>query len=50
LIKTSGWSLERIGWITFYIGVVTIPFLPPYSLVLLVFGGIVAVIYHSRHR
>ncbi len=48
--KNSGWSLERIGWISFYIGVITIPFFPPYSLVLLFFGGLVATIYHSRHR
>lgn len=48
--KTGGWSLERIGWISFYIGIITIPFFPPYALVLLVFGGLVATIYHSRHR
>ena len=50
LSKTGGWNLERIGWISFYIGVITIPFFPPYALVLLVFGGLVATIYHSRHR
>ncbi len=47
---TSGWNIERIGWISFYIGVTTIPFFPPYALGLLVFGGLVATIYHSRHR
>ncbi|MBN2290452.1 MAG: hypothetical protein JXQ83_14050 [Candidatus Glassbacteria bacterium] len=46
----SGLNLEKIGWISFYIGVVTIPFIPPYSLALLVFGGLVATIYHSRHK
>lgn len=48
--NSSGWNLERIGWISFYIGVITIPFFPPYALGLLVFGGLVATIYHSRHR
>ncbi len=48
--KSGGWSLERIGWISCYIGVITVPFFPPYSLVLIVFGGLVATIYHSRHR
>jgi hypothetical protein len=50
LSKSGGWNLERIGWICFYLGVITIPFFPPYSLALLVFGGLVATIYHSRHR
>ena len=50
LSESSGWNLERIGWISFYVGVITIPFFPPYSLGLLVFGGLVATIYHSRHR
>jgi hypothetical protein len=48
--KSGGWNLERIGWICFYIGLITIPFYTPYALVLLVFGGLVATIYHSRHR
>ena len=48
--KSGGWNLERIGWLAFYIGVLTIPFYPPYALVLLLFGGVVATIYHSRHR
>ena len=48
--SSSGWNLEKIGWISFYIGIITIPFTPPYSLALLVFGGLVATIYHSRHK
>jgi hypothetical protein len=43
-------SLENIGWLSFYIGVLSIPFFPPYSLILLLFGGVVATIYHSRHH
>ncbi|MCE5270642.1 hypothetical protein LLH00_05100 [bacterium] len=43
-------SLESIGWLSFYIGVLSIPFFPPYSLVLLLFGGVVATIYHSRNH
>lgn len=48
--SSSGCNLEKIGWISFYIGIITIPFTPPYSLALLVFGGLVATIYHSRHK
>lgn len=48
--KSSGWSLRRICWIIFYIGLITIPFFPPYSLVLLFSGGLAVTIFHSRHR
>lgn len=48
--KSRIWNLEKIGWISFYIGIVTVPFFPPYSLILLAFGGLLAIIYHSRHR
>lgn len=48
--KAGGWNLERYGWISLYIGIITIPFFPPYSLILLIFGGIITTIYHSRHR
>ena len=48
--EKKGLNLEKIGWIAFYIGIITIPFIPPYSLGLLIFGGLVATIYHSRHK
>lgn len=48
--KSSGWGIEKIGWMAFYIGVIAIPFFPPYALILLLFGGVVATIYHSRNR
>jgi hypothetical protein len=50
LVKGSKWNLERFGWISLYLGLATIPFFPPYALILLLFGGIVATIYHTRHR
>ena len=49
MIKKNGrFNLERFGWVCLYIGIFTIPFAPPVSLGLLVFGGLVATIYHSR--
>ncbi|MEA2063184.1 MAG: hypothetical protein U9P14_05770 [Gemmatimonadota bacterium] len=48
--KSNGRTLEILGWISLYIAIITIPFFPPYTLALLVFGGIVATHYHSRHR